>query len=511
MTRLYPDTWAAEDPERLAFEMCATGERVTYGQLNARSNQGAQVIRALGLRAGDHVAILMENSRHFLELVFAADRAGLYYTTIHSRLTTREIAFIIEDCGATLLIASPKMLRKHPDLAMLTDHLVPHRYTTGTAQAGFASWEEACAAMPATPIADEHQGLDMLYSSGTTGRPKGVKWPMLDHPPGERIMMVDLLTRLFGYSYDSRYLCPAPLYHAAPQRHVMTVLKMGGQVFIMDRFDAEQALALIQDHRITHSQWVPTMFVRLLKLAPEVRARYDVCSQQMAVHAAAPCPVPVKEQMIAWWGPIIHEYYAGTENNGFCAITPTEWLAHKGSVGRALHGTLHICDDAGEPLGPGEVGHVYFSGGQRFEYHNQPEATAKTRNARGWTTIGDIGEMDADGYLYLRDRKAFVIISGGVNIYPQEIEDVLIAHPDVLDAAVFGVPDEDFGEAVKAVVELRPEVKPGDEALAAALIAHCREHLADFKCPKSLDFMDALPRAQTGKLYKRQLRDAYWP
>jgi long-chain acyl-CoA synthetase len=349
----------------------------------------------------------------------------------------------------------------------------------------------------------------MLYSSGTTGRPKGVQWPMTGAPAGGRTFLVDLLERLFGYGPGCRYLSPAPLYHAAPLRHSMTVIKLGGSVFVMESFDAAAALALIDRHRITHSQWVPTMFVRMLKLPPEVRAGFDGRSMRLAVHAAAPCPVEVKRQMLEWWGPILHEYYAGTENNGFCAITPGEWLAHPGSVGRAAQGELHICDEAGEELPPGETGLVYFSGGPEFSYHNDPVRTAQARNRLGWTTLGDIGRLDPEGYLTLVDRKAFLIISGGVNIYPQEAEDVLLGHPQVLDAAVFGVPDEDLGEAVKAVVEV-PDLSTAGPALEQELIAWCRDRLAGYKCPRSVDFTDRLPRHPTGKLHKRALRDAYW-
>ena len=350
----------------------------------------------------------------------------------------------------------------------------------------------------------------MLYSSGTTGRPKGIKWQQTQEPPGGKTMLVDLLGTLFGYSAHSRYLSPAPLYHAAPLRHSMTVIKLGGTVTVMQRFDAERALALIETHHITHSQWVPTMFVRMLKLPDDVRAKYDGSSQEVALHAAAPCPIAIKEKMLDWWGPILHEYYAGTENNGFCAITSDEWLAHKGSVGKALLGTLRICDDGGHELPSGSVGTVYFSDGHPFAYHDDPDRTAASQNQLGWTTLGDIGRLDDDGYLYLLDRKAFVIISGGVNIYPQETEDLLINHPKILDAAVFGVPSEEFGEEIKAVVQL---VEPTDDATATAaeLITYCRVNLSSIKCPKSIDITAALPRHANGKLLKRELRDRYWP
>ncbi|MBY8977955.1 acyl-CoA synthetase [Rhodobacteraceae bacterium NNCM2] len=488
--------------------MCATGESISFGELEARANQGAHLLRSAGIGVGDHIAILMENRREFMEICFAADRAGVYYTTISTHLTEDEIGYILRDCGARLLIGSERFIGILEQLQPAISG-VCECYLVGQPQPGFLNWGDAIAAMPDTPIADEAQGLDMLYSSGTTGRPKGIKWPLTDDLPGGRTMLVDLLISLFGYGSDTRYLSPAPLYHAAPLRHSMVTIKMGGTAYIMDRFDGAEALRLIEAHRITHSQWVPTMFVRLLKLPEEERQRYDLGSMQMAVHAAAPCPVHVKRQMIDWWGEIIHEYYSGTENNGFTAITSAEWLDHPGSVGRAKLGVIHICDQNGNELPQGAEGEVYFENGHQFAYHNDPEKTAASTNADGWTTLGDIGRVDEEGYLYLTDRKSYVIISGGVNIYPQETEDVLLGHPSVIDAAVIGVPSEDFGEEVKAVVQLvTPEA--GSPEMESELIAFCRKRLSSIKCPKSIEFRTALPRSATGKLYKRKLRDEFW-
>lgn len=504
-----PRFHASHDPEAVAFVMCATGEAVTFAMLEQRANQGAHVLRRAGVARGDHVAIVMENRREFLEVCFAADRSGVYYTTISTQLTAGEVDYILRDCGARVLIISDRM---GDLLAKLAPDLDPSCkvFVVGEPVSGFSSWSQTSAGMPATPIDDEAQGLDMLYSSGTTGRPKGIKWPLPDDKPGGRTMLIDLLSSLFNYGSATRYLSPAPLYHAAPLRHSMVTIKMGGTVHVMDRFDALDALRQIETHRITHSQWVPTMFIRLLKLPAEDRTRFDLSSMEMAVHAAAPCPVDIKRQMIAWWGEIIHEYYAGTENNGFTAITTAEWLGHPGSVGKAKLGIIHICDDAGRELPTGEEGEIYFENGHQFVYHNDPEKTAACRNEQGWTTLGDIGRVDEDGYLYLTDRKSFVIISGGVNIYPQEAEDILLGHPAVLDAAVFGVPNEDFGEEVKAVVQLVPGLT-GTPALAAELIATCKERLSGIKCPRSIDFRDSLPRSATGKLYKRKLKAEYWP
>lgn len=497
----------ADEPGRLAFRMCGSGESVSFAELEASANQGAHLLRQLGIRVADHIGILMENRREFLEICFAADRAGVYYTTISTHLARDEIAYILKDCGAKLLIASDRFLDM---LDGLGD--APRRdcvtMIVGETPPSFDSWSEAAAGQPEWPIEDEAQGLDMLYSSGTTGRPKGILWPLPDDKPGGRTMLVELLTSLFGYAADTRYLCPAPLYHAAPLRHTMVTIKMGGSALVMERFDARDALRLIEAQRITHSQWVPTMFIRMLKLPEEERARYDTSSMVMAVHAAAPCPVDIKHQMIDWWGPIIHEYYAGTENNGFTAIATQEWLEHPGSVGQAKLGVIHICDENGRELPQGSEGEVYFENGHRFAYHNDPEKTAASANDQGWTTLGDIGRVDEEGFLYLTDRKSFMIISGGVNIYPQEIEDVLVGHPAVLDVAVFGVPNEDFGEEVKAVVQPISPLKGGQD-LRNELMELCREKLSSIKCPRSIDFRESLPRSATGKLYKRRLKDEY--
>jgi len=502
-----PRVHAARRPDAVAFKMSGSAEHVTFAELEARANQGAHVLRRAGLRSGDHLAILMENRREFLEICFAADRAGLYYTTLGTHLAPAEIAYILKDCGARLLIVSDRFADRLAAFAAQ----IPQGcalFAVGGDLPGAAPWDEAVAACPDTPIPDESQGLDMLYSSGTTGRPKGVKWALTGERPGAPTMLVELLTELFGYDADTRYLCPAPLYHAAPLRHTMVTIRMGGTAVIMPRFDAVEALSLIERERITHSQWVPTMFVRMLKLPEAERTRFDLSSMRLAVHAAAPCPVDVKRRMIDWWGPILHEYYAGTENNGFTALDTREWLAHPGSVGRARLGILHICDARGEELPIGAEGEVYFENGHQFEYHNAPEKTAASRNAKGWTTLGDIGRLDKDGFLYLTDRKSFVIISGGVNIYPQETENVLLSHPSVLDAAVFGVPHPDFGEEVKAVVQLVAG-QTGTPELAEELMRFCRDRLSALKCPRSVDFRDRLPREASGKLFKMRLREEY--
>jgi long-chain acyl-CoA synthetase len=505
---MYPGIHAKLNPEKPAYIMAASGETVTYGQLDARSNQGAQLLRSLGLAAGDGISILMENNARFLEICWAAQRSGLVYTTISSQLTAPEAAYIARDSGAKVFITSHA---KRDVAAGLGDALsgLCGRYMVGGQAPGYAAWEEAIAAQPPEPIADELEGVDMLYSSGTTGRPKGVRFRLEREPIGTPPPLALLLKGVYRVEPDSIYLSPAPLYHAAPLRFNMAMLRLGATCVVMERFDTLEALRLIERYRVTHSQWVPSMFVRMMKLSEEERSRYDVSSLRAAIHAAAPCPIPVKEKMIEWWGPVLFEYYAGTESNGFTSIDSEEWLAHKGSVGRALAGEIHILDDDGNELPPGETGCIYFANGTAFEYHNDPAKTAEATSGDGFTTIGDVGYVDEEGYLYLTDRRADMIISGGVNIYPQEAENVLITHPAVADVAVFGVPNEDFGEEVKAVVQPIDMTDAGPE-LADELIAFCQGQLSKIKCPRSVDFEAELPRTPTGKLIKRLIKDRYW-
>jgi acyl-CoA synthetase (AMP-forming)/AMP-acid ligase II len=504
---VHPGTIAAAQPDKIAYVMAETGETFTYADLERTSNQGAQLFRALGLKRGDHIAILLENHPLFFQICWAAQRAGLYYTAISWRLQQGEVEYIVNNCEARVFITSSARESVVRPLTECTPKVLK-RYMIDGVIDGFESWEDATAAMPDTPIADEAEGVSMLYSSGTTGYPKGVKKPLPEESFGA-LNAPNMLAMLYGASPDAIYLSPAPLYHAAPLGFTMSCLRQGIQVVVMEHFDPEFALRCIEQYRVTHSQWVPTMFVRMLKLPEEVRARYDLSSLQCAIHAAAPCPIPIKEQMIDWWGPVLFEYYAGTEGNGFVQLNSTEWLAHRGSVGRPLNCVLHICDDEGNEVPVGESGAIYFGGGGQFEYHNDPDKTASSRHPKGWTTLGDVGYLDEDGYLYLTDRKHFMIISGGVNIYPQESENVLITHPAVMDVAVFGVPNEEFGEEVKAVVQPKDMQSAGPE-LAQELMAYCRSQLSHMKCPRSIDFRAELPRHPTGKLYKRLLKDEYW-
>jgi acyl-CoA synthetase (AMP-forming)/AMP-acid ligase II len=506
---MYPGIYADREPDRAAVIMASTGEVITYGQLDERSTRLARLLRAAGLRRGDHLALFMENQPNFLDVVWAALRSGLYITAVNSHLKPDELAYILDDCEAKALVTSNALAGVASEVDWSELSRVTTRLMTDGAVDGFDSYEDAVASVSAERLEDESNGTSMLYSSGTTGRPKGVLRALPEGHPGEGDPRLSLMAKSYGFGEEMVYLSPAPMYHAAPLGYTCTTHRHGGTVVFMERFDPADSLRLIDAHRVTHSQWVPTMFVRLLRLSGDVRDGHDLSSHRFAIHAAAPCPVAVKRQMIEWWGPILYEYYAGTEGNGSTAINSQEWLEHPGSVGRPRLAKVHIVGENGEELPAGQEGTIYFSGGGEFEYHKDAEKTEDARLPGGLSTLGDVGYLDEGGWLYLTDRKAYMIISGGVNIYPREIEDVLIQHPAVADVAVFGVPNEDLGEEVKAVVELLDGREPGDD-LGRELQAFAREHLAGFKCPKSVDFIDHLPRLPTGKLYKRLLRDPYW-
>ncbi|NUA26718.1 AMP-binding protein [Cupriavidus basilensis] len=506
---MHPHVHAQRTPDKPAIIM-AGGTVVTYRELDERSNQAARLFRDHGLQPGDRVAFLLENHPRLFELCWGAQRSGLIYVCISTRLNVDDAAHIVADSGARMLVTSHAQAAVAQGVAAKVPGLVARLMMDG-AVPGFAAYETALARYPGWRIEDECAGTDMLYSSGTTGRPKGVFTPPANPKidvPGTMVLMCQ---SLYQFGTDTRYLSPAPLYHAAPLRYNMAVQQLGGTSVVMEHFDAEAFLRLLAQHRITHTQVVPTMFSRMLKLPEDVRLRHDVSSLRFAVHAAAPCPVAVKEQMIDWWGPIIWEYYAGTEGNGSTAVGSADWLTHKGTVGRASVGQLRICDDSGALLPPGEPGTIYFAEGRSFVYHNDPDKTAQSRHPvhAGWTTLGDVGYVDEEGFLYLTDRKANMIISGGVNIYPQEAENLLMTHPEVMDVAVIGVPNEDFGEEVKAVVQPL-DMARASPALADELLAFCRTHLSAIKCPRSVDFAAELPRLPTGKLLKRLLRERYW-
>jgi long-chain acyl-CoA synthetase len=510
---MWPASHAERTPDKPAYVLAGSGDTVTYRELDDRSNRLAQLLWARGLRFGDHVAILMDNNARYLEVCWAAQRSGLYFTPINYHFNAEEVAYIVDDCDAAALVASATLAATAAELIPLLSDRVAIRLMVDDATVdGYENYDEAVAAYPAKPLAEELEGHAMLYSSGTTGRPKGIRYVLEPTPVGNPPPTLAGFASTYGLGEDSVYLSPAPLYHSAPLQFCIAITRLGGTAVILEHFDPEGALAAIERYRVTHAQFVPTMFVRMLKLPAAVRDRHDVSSLQVAVHAAAPCPVEIKRQMIEWWGPILFEYYSATEAMGSTMITSEEWLAHPGSVGRPFLTTVHILDEGGRECAVGEPGVVWFEPSarmMRFEYHKDPDKTAATRDERGWATVGDIGYLDDDGYLYLTDRRDFMIVSGGVNIYPQEAENLLVTHPKVMDAAVFGIPDPEMGERVHAVVQ---PVSAGDAGpeLERELLAFCRDHLAHYKCPKAIDFDDELPRQPTGKLYKRLLRDRYW-
>ena len=508
---MFARKYAESAPDSAAYVMASSGKVVTHRQLEERANQLAHLLRSVGLGKGDHFALYMENNDRYLEVCSAGERAGLYYTPVNSYLKADELAYIVNNSESRVLITSGARREVAMEAAPLCPKVELFLIIDGTGDDGpFRDYAAETAKHPTTPIADENLGISMLYSSGTTGRPKGILRPMPDSPPDQPLPLWGFLDNLWKYREGMTYLSPAPLYHSAPQAAVGLTIRRGGTVVVMEHFDPEEYLRLVEAHKVTHSQLVPTMFSRMLKLPDEVRTRYDLSTLEIAIHAAAPCPVQVKEKMIEWWGPIIEEYYGATEGLGFAACNTQEWLAHRGTVGKIVLGDLHVLDDEMKPTPKGEPGTLWFSSGGAFTYFNDTEKTKESTSRDGtMTTVGDVGYVDDDGFLYLTDRATFMIISGGVNIYPQECENLLITHPKVADAAVFGVPNDDLGEEVKAVVQLMPGVEPGAE-IERELIEFCAANLSRQKGPRSVDFEAELPRLPTGKLYKKPLRERYW-
>ena len=508
---MYTGKHAKLRPLQPAFIMAHTGEAVTYQELDARTNRLAHLLRSLGLKRLDHYAIFMENNARFLEACGAGERSGLYFTCVNSFLTASELAYIVNNSEAQVLLTSKAKLDVAREALKECPRVRLCVVMDGEGESDLIKGlHDVASELPSTPIEDEFAGTAMLYSSGTTGRPKGILRPLPEQPPAQNLPLFDFLLKLWQYREGMIYLSPAPLYHSAPQAAVNLVIRTGGTAILMENFDPERYLALVEIYKITHSQLVPTMFSRLLKLPEAARHKHDLSSLEIAIHAAAPCPVQVKEEMIKWWGPIIHEYYGATEGLGFTACNTAEWLAHKGTVGKIMLGDMHILDDEMQPCAEGVPGTVWFKSATEFQYFNDPEKTKESRSPDGsMSTVGDVGYIDKDRFLYLTDRATFMIISGGVNIYPQECENLLITHPKVMDAAVFGVPNADLGEEVKAVVQLIDGVAPGPE-LAVELMEFCAQNLSRQKVPRSIDFEKELPRLPTGKLYKRLLRDRYW-
>jgi len=508
---MYARQHALDHPDQAAIIMGTSGETVTYGEYEARCNQVAHFLRAAGLRRGDHISVFMENQPRLLEIEGAAERAGLYFTLINIYLAPDEVAYIVANSRSRLLFSSAARREVAEAAAAQCPQLERMMMAgPGTPPAGWESYEAAIAGCPGDPVPDESLGAAMLYSSGTTGRPKGVLRDLPEITPSDPLPVMQFVSAMFGFRKGMTYLNPAPLYHSAPAASVSASLRLGAMTVVMEHFDAEQWLVLVERYRVTHCQMVPVMFSRLLHLPGDVRAGYDISSLECIVHAAAPCPEHVKRGMIDWLGPIITEYYGATEANGFTFCDSAQWLAHPGTVGRPILGELRILDDAGQPCPTGVDGTIWFRGATAFQYFQEPAKTAESRTPDGVaSTVGDVGHVDAEGYLYLTDRKSYMIISGGVNIYPQETENLLSSHPAVLDVAVIGVPNEDMGEEVKAVVQLVDPAAAGP-GLAQELISYCRARQAHFKCPRTVDFVPDLPRSPTGKLYKRLLRDAYW-
>ncbi|QUR65964.1 fatty-acid--CoA ligase FadD4 [Mycobacterium spongiae] len=489
-----------------------SGVVIGFDELEARANRLAHRFRGAGLHEGDTIAILMENNEHMHAVMWAARRSGLYYVPINTHLTAAEAAYIIDNSSAKAIIGSA-MLRD--TCAGLAEHLpggLPRLLMIATAgsEDGLPGWDrypECVVDQPDNPIDDELEGDLLQYSSGTTGRPKGIKRELPHVPPDAAAGMMSVMVGAW-MEPDSVYLSPAPLYHTAPSVWSMSVQAEGITTVVMEKFDPEGALDAIARHRVTHGQFVPAMFVRMLKLPEAVRHSYDLSSLKRVMHAAAPCPVEIKRQMIDWWGPIVDEYYASSEAIGATMITAEDWLEHPGSVGKPMEGAVHILAEDGSELPPGQAGEIYFDAGYSFEYLNDPSKTAAARDKHGWATVGDVGYLDGEGYLFLTDRRHHMIISGGVNIYPQEAENLLVTHPKVLDAAVFGVPDDEMGQRVVAAVQTVEEADATEE-FAEELLGWIRERLSHFKCPRSIAFESQLPRTDTGKLYKNELINKY--
>jgi long-chain acyl-CoA synthetase len=503
-----PDDHADQAPDSTAVVVPTTGQRITYRTMVDQSKRLANVLRENGLRPGDHVAIFMTNVPEYFEVVWAARRGGYVYTAVNWHLTPGEVRYMLANSESKALIVSADLAdvaeQAAADLPRLTLRLLVS--ADHADRAGWQDYAQAVASAATAPLGPELEGQAMLYSSGTTGRPKGIVHTKVDLDRRFGDVAGDILwVNRYGLDAKTVSLTVGPLYHAAPLVSAMATHRHGGTVALLPKFDAEQTLKAIERYRVTHVQFVPTMFIRLLRLPEAVRRRYDISSLRAVAHSAAPCPVEVKRQMIEWFGPVIYEYYSATEAAGHVSIGAREWLEHPGSVGRVAPGSVAVTDESGRELPAGEDGIIWFTRpANRFSYHGDPDKSASMFNDKGWARMGDIGHLDDDGYLFISGRSDHTIISGGVNIYPREIEDLLIEHPAVDDVAVIGVPDDEYGESVRAVLTLR-DGYTGDPALERDIIDWTRARLAHYKCPRSVSFVGSLPRSVAGKMMKHRL------
>lgn len=498
--------FASAAPDRVAAIFPGSDQQISFGELEQAANRAAHAMQQIGLKPGECIGISIVNRPEFLSVMLGAQRVGLHYVLLSTKLSIQDMAYIVEDSGArAVVISKGSFAAEEPaSLARLGVQLLGIDLPAHAAR----DWSELTAQQPSDLPEQTSRGIEMLYSSGSTGRPKGIRDPLPGAPLDWDDPRNSRPAAAMGIGPGSVFLQPCPLYHSAPHRFANIALHAGATLIVPDHFDAGGVLAAIETYRCTHSLWVPTMFHRMLQLPEQVRKAADLSSHKCAIHGAAPCPVHVKQKMIAWWGPILEEYYSGSEGIGSTSISSAEWLAHPGSVGKPRDAAVHILDPDGEELPAGEAGDIYFETAKSFQYWGKAHQTDKIAAARGWHTFGDVGYIDADGYLYLTDRRHFMIISGGVNIYPQEIESAFLEHPAVRDVAVIGVPNEEFGQEVRAVVQLN---QPGeaDPALEDSLRQFIRKRLGPVKTPKSIEFVEDFPRHATGKLYKQELIARY--